>query len=353
MLHLVRQSTAMRKDAKMRAIVAALNSLGIDPNEIIRDQVRGDAMSVSNAFARQLEYIDKQFLEYEFPDLRARDLIPLGSEVPSWAQTFSYREKTKIGEADIVHDYANDFPRVDLDLGESTAAPVISIGCSFGYSVMDLRYAAELGIALDAEKMQTAKEAEERKIDALACYGHAATGLRGFASNTTIAGLSATLNSTLDKNWMHPSVSAQTIADEIDTILDDISNASDNKYNADTIALDTALYNFLGRKRFNSIDYAGSALSVRDYFERRDKRKVTFEPWFRLKSAAGGGNSRLVAYQKDPQVVKLVIPQDFESMPPERKSMTFLIACHMRFGGVDWRRPMAGRYVDGLNVVNP
>lgn len=348
MLHLRKQDSAMRRDAKMRAIVAALNSLGIDPGEVIKTH-RGDAMSVSLAFARQLEYVDTTFFDFEFPDLRARDLIPLDSSVPSWAQTFSYRERTKLGEADVVHDYASDFPRVDLDLGETTAAPVISLGCSFGYSVMDLRYAAELGISLDTDKMQAAKEAQERKLDALACYGHAATGLRGFASNSQITTLSTSLNAALNKDWTN--ATAAQIAGDIDMILDDASNASDGKHRLDTIALPTSTFNLLGSKRFASLDSNGVELSVLDYFENRKRNKVTFEPWFRLKTAAGGTGTRLVAYKKDPSVVKLVVPQDFESMPPEREKMTFVVLCHMRFGGVDWRQPMAARYVDNVETA--
>lgn len=346
MFHLRKLDAQQRRDAKMLAIRMGLMGAGVDPDEIIRTHERGDAMSVSLAFARQLEYIDKTFYDYEFPDLRARDLIPLDSSVPSWAQTFSYRERTKLGEADIVHDYANDFPRVDLDIGETTAAPVIGIGCAFGYSVMDLRFAAELGMSLDTEKMQIAKEAEERKLDALACYGHAATGLRGFASNTTISTLSTALNAALGKNWN--TKTALQIADDVDLILESVSNASDNKHSIDTIAVPTTLYNLLQRKRFASLDSQGVELSVLDYFEGRRKNKITFEPWFRLKSAGPGGTSRIVAYKKDPGVVKLVVPQDFESMPPERKGMLFQVTCHMRFGGVDWRQPMAARYVDGV-----
>lgn len=345
MFHIRKLDAAQRRDAKMLAIRMGLMGAGVDPDEVIKT-FKGDAMSVSLAFARQLEYIDKTFYDYEFPDLRARDLIPLDSSVPSWAQTFSYRERVALGEADIVHDYANDFPRVDLDIGETVAAPVIGLGCSFGYSVMDLRFAAELGMSLDTEKMQIAKEAQERKLDALACYGHAATGLRGFANNASIATLSTTLNASLAKGWA--AKTAAQIAADLDLIIESVSNASDNKHTIDTIGLPTSTYNMLQRKRFASIDQTGVELSVMDYFEGRKRNKITFEPWFRLKSAGTGGATRMVAYKKDPGVVKLVIPQDFESMPPERKNMLFQVTCHMRFGGVDWRQPMAARYIDAV-----
>lgn len=349
MLHLQKQDSRMRRDAKMLALRMGLAQLGIDPDKVIQCH-RGDALSVSLAFARELEFVENTFYDFEFPDLRARDLIPLDTSVPSWAQTFSYKERTFTGEADIVNDYANDFPRVDLDIGETTAAPVISLGCSYGYSVMDLRYASEMGQSLDTDLMNAAKEAEERKLDALACYGHAATGLRGFASNTSIATLSTSLNASLTKNWADDATTAKDIQEDLDKIIIDVSNASDNKFMVDTIALPTTTYNLLGSKKFAALDSNGVELSVLDYFENRKRNKVTFEPWFRLKSAAGGTGTRMVAYKKDPKVLKLVIPQDFESMPPQQKLMTFVIACHLRFGGVDWRQPMAARYIDNVEL---
>lgn len=344
MLYLQKQDARARKDARTLAIRMGLASLGMDPDEVIQCRGRGDALSISLAFARELEFVDKEFYEFEYPDLRIRDLVPLDTKVPAWAQTHSYRERDKLGEAAIVHDYGNDFPRVDIDLGENVPAPIVSLGCSYGYSVMDLRYAAELGVALETDKMNTAKEASERKLDQIGCYGHPDVGLRGFANNATIVTLSTGINAALTKDWANKT--AAEVAAEIDMIINDVSNASENKHLIDTLAMPTTMLNMLHSKRFAALDQNGVELSVVDYFEGRKRNKVTFEPYFRLKAAGAGGTSRIVAYKKDPKVLKLVIPQDFESMPPERKNMLFQVACHLRFGGVDWRQPMAARYID-------
>lgn len=343
MLTLHRLDAKMRRDQKTLALRMGLLSMGVDPDEIIKTH-RGDSLGISLAFARELEYIDKNFLEWEYPDLKARDLIPLYGGVPSWAQTYSYREMNQVGEAKIVHDYANDFPRVDLDVGETTPAPIVGLGCSYGYSVMDLRYAAELGQPLESDLLNTAKEAEERKLDALACYGHAPSGLRGFANNSSVLSLSTALNGAMAKHW--GAANALAITADIDLIVDNVSNASDNKYRVDTIGLSTTTYNLLQSKKFQSLDNFGNPFSVLDYFENRKKNPITFEPWFRLASAGAGNVERLVAYQKSLDVVRLVVPQDFEQAPPERKNFSFQVACHLRFGGVEIRRPMAMRYID-------
>ncbi len=38
-------------------------------------------------------------------------------------------------------------------------------------------------------------------------------------------------------------------------------------------------------------------------------------------------------YEKDPEVVSLVIPQDFEQFPPEIDALRWLVYCHLRCGG--------------------
>ena len=47
-------------------------------------------------------------------------------------------------------------------------------------------------------------------------------------------------------------------------------------------------------------------------------------------------------------VVELIIPQEFESFPPQARNLSFVVNCHARVGGVSWRYPLAAAYMDGL-----
>jgi hypothetical protein len=45
-------------------------------------------------------------------------------------------------------------------------------------------------------------------------------------------------------------------------------------------------------------------------------------------------------------VVHLVIPQDFEQMPPQPKNLAFSVPTHGRIGGVTFHYPLAAAYMD-------
>src|SRR5215467_13234664 len=95
----------MRFDAKdlPEAVDRGLKSMGL----------RCDANETA-LFARQLEYIYTQTYDIEYPDLKARQLIPVDTRVPSGADSFTYTQYDKLGEAIIVHNNAQDFPNADI-----------------------------------------------------------------------------------------------------------------------------------------------------------------------------------------------------------------------------------------------
>ena len=55
----------------------------------------------------------------------------------------------------------------------------------------------------------------------------------------------------------------------------------------------------------------------------------------------------MVAYQRDPMVLQLEIPQEFEQFPPQARGLSFVVPCHARIGGVHMHYPLAVAYMDG------
>ena len=71
--------------------------------------------------------------------------------------------------------------------------------------------------------------------------------------------------------------------------------------------------------------------------------------WHKLDLAdAAGTGPRMVTYQRDPEVLELVIPQEFEQFPPQARNLAFVVPCHARVGGVVVYYPLAIVYTDGL-----
>lgn len=72
------------------------------------------------------------------------------------------------------------------------------------------------------------------------------------------------------------------------------------------------------------------------------------EAWDQLALAdAAGTGPRIVAYHKDPEVLSLEIPQEYEQLPPQPVSLSFVINTHARCAGVLIPFPLGVAYMDG------
>ena len=296
----------------------------------------------SAIFSRQLEYIFTQTYDTLFPENTARALFP-SLRIDSGANTYTYRAFTEIGEAKIVNDHAADFPAVDLS-GVEVTQKIVSLGDSFTYSVMDLRHAAMAGLQLDSAKAQIARRAIERKMDELAWLGDTASGLVGFARAANI--IQSTLSDKgTDDTWAGPDASADEILVDINTMWSNVYTTTGGLYSPDTLVLPPAAYAALITKRLDSFNKS----TVYDYVLQVNPtiRKIVMSPRLTL---AGGSldTTRAMMFKSAPEVAQLVIPSEFEMMPPEPQSMLYKVACHMRFGGIVVPTPKAITYMDGV-----
>ena len=73
------------------------------------------------------------------------------------------------------------------------------------------------------------------------------------------------------------------------------------------------------------------------------------QPWNLLKSIDGAGdNTRGLLMRKDPDVVELMNPQEFEVLPPQVKNYAFSVLAHGRTAGTIVYRPLGLRYLQGF-----
>jgi hypothetical protein len=68
-----------------------------------------------------------------------------------------------------------------------------------------------------------------------------------------------------------------------------------------------------------------------------------------LDTAGAGSTTRMIAYKKDPAVLKMHMPMPHHFLPVwQTGPITFDIPGIFRIGGVEIRRPGAVRYVDQI-----
>lgn len=299
----------------------------------IDPQARHDA-NETLAFARGLEYVYSQTYDVKYPELMARQILPVDYSVPNGAKQHTYRQFDMEGEAAIVDDSANDFPNVEGS-GLEFTGKVVSIGDSYRYSINDLRQAQMLGLNLDTMKAQIARKIMERKLDQLACLGDTATGLLGIARHTSIGSIGGQTGT-----WSN--ATAEQIQADIDNMLVKVNNDTKGAQEANTLVLPVGLYNTLRVKYFTA---GGFRRSVMEEIQTRNSQ-LRILKWSRLETANGSNGRRVIVGQFDPETCAMIVPQEFEQLPPQPKAMSLVVSCHMRFGGVTVRYPKAFIYQD-------
>lgn len=342
-------------DAEMRA--ASRND-----NAALRD-FRNDA-GLPIAFARSLEYIIRQPYEALYPELRAPEFIPLMTEVPPEALSFTYRMFDRTGVAKIINENGSDAPKVDLK-AEEWQQPLVTIGCSYDYTILDTMRAARLNVPLESFKAIAARKACEYLVEQIAAVGAPDYGIVGI---TNAPGVSGTTQVSTGGSWLAqiggigaantsnntvPAlVVAQAIIADFNAMVNNIIVTSNGVHVPNTGLLPVAVYSAL-RTTPRSPGFTDDSLL--EYVEKMTGLEL--ECWPQL-NAAGAisttyagvtSKGRVMVYQKDPDVLNLVQAQPFTQLPPQPTAMAWEVTCYMRHGGVQVRRPKAVTYMDGVS----
>lgn len=325
-----------RSLAEAEYIVAEINrwqSAGF----AMEDARRMDA-DETNMLAQQLEQMRTRVYEAAYPELKARKFIPVSNEVDPGAETFSFEVSDYAGEAKIISNYADDLPTVETK-AEKVTHGIVSVGDAYVYSIQDLRRAAFSGKPLSARKAISARRVWERKLDEIAAEGAPNHGIAtGFLNDTNVA-----ITALAAAGTWSTKTAAQMLAD-LNALSASVITASKELYAPDTLLLPTAQYLLANHTRM-SADNPESVLSA---FLRSNPWIREVDMWNKLSGAGAGGLHRAVAYAKDPEVLELQVPQEFEVLPPQPKNLAFQVLCHGRTAGTTVTRPLGVKYMDGI-----
>lgn len=297
---------------------------------------------------RGLEHIFQQTYDVLYPQLKARSLFPVNTQVPSGANSYTYVQVDKRGEARWITNYANDFTNAEVLMNEFTGY-VKAFGSGFSYSVQDLRAAAAVhlgvGMPLDKLRADAARFACEIFLDDVAAYGSTAQNIKGFVTHADIPTVTVSSGGgawTTALATVNAANNAIIIAD-LNKLVNTPEQSTLGIETPDTLLLPLSVKPRLTSPMDMSVFHASSLID--HWLKGQDTIKEVVY-WSKLDAAQSNGNlsagtARAMVYRKDPRVVELVEPQPFEMFEPERRGMTFFVACHERTGGITIRYPLA------------
>lgn len=304
-------------------------------SEMAKKNIRLDAQQTAT-LAKQLEHVFAKTYDVKYPELRARDFIPVDNSVSPAAEYYVHRQWDMIGMAVIIASYADDLPAVDAIVKEFPG-PIKSMGASYKYSFQDLRRAAQTGSQLETRKARAARRAHEQLHDSIGALGNAAAGLGGFLNNGNVPIISP------DNDPWSAATPLDVIAD-LNKLANSIPVATNHTFAPNTLLCDTASFQLISTTPIS----ADNSMTILKFFLETHPHITDIDQWYKLDTAGVGATNRVVAYDRSDEVLSLVIPQEFEQFAAVVKNLVYIVNTHSRTGGVTIRHPLAIAYMDGV-----
>lgn len=287
--------------------------------------IRNDEVGIF--LARELETILARTFEVEYADIKYSQLIPLSTEVGPSSDSFTYRVFDAQGSMKIIGDKASDLPRADV-LRKEVTHPVRSLGASFAYTIQEVRAASVVpNLNLEQRRANAVRRAYEEKVQEIAYFGDAASGMKGFFNNDQV-------DKIVPDKWFDTS---GVTTDEMLALLNEpatrLVQNSNMKESPDTLLVPYNVYRVISTTPRSTT----SDTTVMEFFLRTNPMIKAIEPINELEAAKSGSKlskDRIVAYNRNPDKLQLHVPQPLEFLPPLRTNLEFSVAAHARIGGL-------------------
>jgi len=309
-----------------------------------------DASQALSFLTQQAAHIETEVYRIKYPEIQYPNLIPIDTSAGEWARTIEFTSIDTVGKADWFDADANDMPRADINMQKFNQS-VHMAGIGYGYNLDELGYAQRVRMDLSAERATAARRAYEEFMEGIALIGDTRKGWLGLINQTAVTATTAPADGTGSATTF-ASKTGDQIARDVNASLSIINTTSLGVELADTILLPLDQYNLLSTKRLGT---NGESITVMEWIMKHNVytaqtgQPLTIRVVRQLSTAGGSSSARLVAYRRDPGVIKLHMPMTYRFLPVwQTGPMRFDIPGVFRTGGVDIRRPNAMRYLDGI-----
>ena len=302
-----------------------------------------DAQAALGFVTSQTSYIERQVNEIQYPDIQYPQLVPVDTSANPWAKTVTYYSADKYGKADWINGNADDIPMAGTEMARNETA-VYTAGIGYGYGLEEISQAQMLGINLPAQDALAARRAYEEMVDRVAIYGDASKGFYGLINAPSV-----TAGTAVTGNW-ETATPAQILAD-INSELIGQYNATLNTAMADTLLLPYGRWLLLTTRMVSDLatETLFSWITRNNAYTAATGQPLKIRAIRGLDTAGAGGTARMVAYRRDPSVVKIHIPMPHRFLPVYQAGpIRWEVPGIFRLGGVDIRQPLLFSYTDGI-----
>lgn len=303
-----------------------------------------DAQAALGFVVSQTTHVEQQVNEIVYPDIQYPQLIPVDTSAHPFAQTVTYYSSDKFGAAKWINGNADDVPLAGTELTQHKTS-VYTAAIGYGYGWEEVNHAMMLGHNLQADDAAAARRAYEEMVDRVALRGDAQKGFEGLINNSAVNAASAT-----NGDWGGTGTTSDEVLQDVNDALLAVGTGTLYTSIADTLLLSFEKMNFLATTRLG--DTTATLLSFlreNNTFTAMTGRPLTIRGVRGLETAGQGSTQRMIAYRRDPQVLKLHIPMPHRFLPVHQEGpLRFVVPGVFRLGGLDIRRPGEVKYRDGI-----
>ncbi len=312
--------------------------------------------NLSVFFQRQLEYIESELQFVEYGDLKSWKHIPIESKGGDnlW---YTWRLFDKVGKWKISSDDADDVPEVNI-MGAELPVPIRMLVGGFKYNVRELLAGKQAAgnnpnapsLMVDQQKAVACQEAYQQIVDQLCWFANptnaAYAGLTGIFYNPYIGTVAVTQGATSSHtSWFNtlgvPWKTVDEVLADLNSLLTSIKVATLNRYAADSLLMPIEHFNYLATTRIPDTE-----TTILKFFLGTHPEIRTVDTLVAAKSVPAGGNLSaatdvILAYVKDPKVVKMVLPRQYTMMPIQERGFNYITPCYATTAGIITQRPKA------------
>ena len=292
-------------------------------------------------FARQLDYVKARTYDRLYPAMAGLRMVPITSEVPANAETFSYRSWDRTGMAKLIANYSQDLPRVDT-MARETTVRLRDIGDSYGYNMREIRAAQYANVNLETRRAEAARRGIDQKLNQMALTGDANVGLVGMLNHPNIGTVTTT------GGWA--TATPDSILADLNAMYNGIIAQSNNIHQPNMLVLPPVLRSILFQR------YVGSTAvtTIGQFFMGQMSSSLggaafSIETAVELSAAfSPTGANMAVVYEKSEDNMSLEVPERFEQWPAQQRVLEWVVPCTARVAGFVLYRPLSILLASGL-----
>lgn len=309
-----------------------------------------DAQSAVGFVQSNLYNVEQTVYQTKYPSYSYADYAPVITEGSEWAIGTTFYSGDIAGSMEWFAASAFDVPNADISMSQFTQGYHLS-ALGFQYNLEEISRAQMAGRNLSAEKAVAARKVAERFAFYKFLQGDTTKGMQGLFNYAGVPTATAAATGTGSSPLWANKTQDQILTD-INAALLGIYTSTLETEMADTIVLPTSRWLKLSSVARTS----QSDTTTLNYLERNNiyTAQTNGQPLRILASrlletAGAGGTARMIAYRRDPEVVRFHLPMPYRIMAPEpMRALTVQVPGIMRMGGTEVRLPNAISYIDGI-----